>query len=125
MKVLKCLGLAALLVSLSAAARAEDDKTDYKKLIVGMWEVSKADEGTVPEGTQIEFTKDGKIKIAAKKGEDDFKIDGTYKVVKNTFVFTLKLGDEEKSQTITINKISEKEMTTKNEEGKVVELKKK
>lgn len=125
MNALKCLGLAALLVSLAANSRAEDDKTDYKKLIVGKWEVSKADEGTVPEGTLIEFTKDGKLKITAKMGEEDFKIDGTYKVVKNTFVYTLKLGDEEKSQTITITKISEKEMATKNEDGKLVEMKKK
>lgn len=125
MKALKCLGLAALLVSLSANARAEDDKVDYKKLIVGMWEVSKADEGTVPEGTLVEFTKDGKLKISAKKGDDDFKIEGTYKIVKNAFEYTLKLGDMEKSQTVTITKITEKEMATKNEEGKVVEFKKK
>jgi uncharacterized protein (TIGR03066 family) len=123
MKALKCLGLAALLVSLSASARA--DEKDYPKLIVGMWEVTKADEGTVPEGTQVEFTKDGKLKISAKKGEDDFKIEGTYKVVKSTFEYTLKLGDAEKSQTITITKLTEKELATKNEEGKVVEFKKK
>ena len=123
MKALKCLGFAALLVSLSATARA--DEKDYPKLIVGMWEVTKADEGTVPAGTHIEFTKDGKLKISAKKGEDDFKLEGTYKVVKDTFEFTLKLGDDEKSQKITITKLTEKEMATKNEDGKVVELKKK
>ena len=74
MSTLKFLGLAALLVAFSATARSEDDKTDYKKLIVGKWEVSKADEGTVPEGTQVEFTKDGKLKIAAKMGDEDFKL---------------------------------------------------
>lgn len=124
MNALKYLGLAAGIVVLTTLARAED-KVDYKKLIVGKWEVSKADEGSVPEGTQIEFTKDGKMKIAAKMGDDEFKLDGTYKVVNNTFVMNLKLGDMEKSQTITITKISEKEMVTKSEEGKVVELKKK
>jgi len=123
MKALKCLGLAALLVSVSATARA--DEKDYPKLIVGMWEVTKAAEGTVPEGTLIEFTKDGKMKVSSKKGDDDFKLEGTYKVVKSTFEFTLKLGDMEKSQTITITKLTEKEMATKNEEGKAVELKKK
>jgi uncharacterized protein (TIGR03066 family) len=124
MNALKCLGLLALVVSFAANATAQDDKVDYKKLIVGKWEVSKADEGTVPTGTLIEFTKDGKLKIAAKMGDDEFKIDGTYKVVKNTFEFTLSLDGMEKSQTITITKISEKEMSTKNDEGKVVELKK-
>jgi uncharacterized protein (TIGR03066 family) len=125
MNALKFLGLAALLVAFSSTARSEDDKTDYKKLIVGKWEVSKADEGTVPEGTQVEFTKDGKLKIAAKMGDEDFKLEGTYKIVKNAFEYTLKLGDMEKSQTITITKITEKEMATKNEDGKVVEFKRK
>ena len=37
----------------------------------------------------------------------------------------MKIGDDEKSQTITITKIDKKEMATKNKEGKVVELKKK
>ena len=41
MNVLKLLGLGALLVVLGTA-RA-DDKVDYAKLIVGKWEVAKAD----------------------------------------------------------------------------------
>jgi uncharacterized protein (TIGR03066 family) len=124
MNALKWLGVAAVVVLLNASARAQD-KVDYEKLLVGKWEVTKADEGTVPPGALIEFTKDGKIKASFKKGEEDVTVEGTYKVEKNTFILTMKMGDEEKKQTITIIKISEKEMTTKNEDGKVVELKKK
>ena len=109
---------------LSASARAEDDKVDYAKLIVGKWEVTKADEGTVQPGTLIEFTKDGKLKVTA-KGDAEVMFEGTYKVVKNTFEMSLKVGDEQKSQTITITKINDKEMATKNEKDKVVELKRK
>ena len=125
MNALKWLGVAAVVVVLNANARAEDDKVDYAKLIVGKWEVSKADDGTVPPGTLIEFTKDGKLKASFKKGDVDSTIEGTYKVVKNTFELTMKMGDEEKSQTITITKITDKELHTKNKDGKVVELKKK
>ena len=125
MNALKWLGVAAVVVVLGANARAEDDKVEYAKLIVGKWEVSKADEGTVPPGAIIEFTKDGKLKAMFKKGDEDTTIEGTYKVVKNTFEMTMKMGDEEKSQTITITKITEKEMSTKNKDGQVVELKKK
>src|SRR5262245_59575353 len=120
MNALKWLGVATVIVLLSTGGRAED-KVDYAKLMVGKWEVTKADEGSVPEGTLIEYTKDGKMK-ASVGGMD---LEGTYKVEKNTFIFTMKIGDVEKKQTITITKISEKEMATKGEDGKVVELKKK
>jgi uncharacterized protein (TIGR03066 family) len=125
MNALKCLGVAAVVVLLNAGARAEDEKVDYAKLIVGKWEVSKADEGTVPPGAVIEFTKDGKMKASLKKGGEDVTLEGTYKVVKDTFEMTMKMGDDERKQTITITKISAKEMSTKNKDGKVVELKKK
>lgn len=125
MNALKWIVMAAVLVGLSASSRAEDDTKNYAKLIVGKWEVSKADEGTVPNGTPIEFTKDGKIKAIVGQGDDKVTIEGTYKVVKDRIEMTLKRGDQEKSQTITITKLTTKEMVTKNEEGKVVELKKK
>ncbi|HJZ55504.1 MAG TPA: TIGR03066 family protein [Gemmataceae bacterium] len=124
MNAIKWLGVVAI-VSLAGAGTRADDKVDYAKLLVGKWEVTKADPGTVPEGTLVEFTKDGKMKITAKKDGKDTMIEGTYKVEKNTFTMTVKIGDEEHTQTITITKISEKEMSTKDKDGKAVELKKK
>ena len=109
------------MVCFSGSIRAEDEKVDYKKLIVGKWEITKADEGTAPEGAIVEFTKDGKMKLTL----NEMTFDGTYKIVKNTFEMTMKIGDDERKQTITITKIDKKEMATKNKEGKVVELKKK
>jgi uncharacterized protein (TIGR03066 family) len=114
-KLLATLAIACLL---AAAARAEE-KVDYAKLIVGKWEITKADPCTAPEGAMVEFTKDGKFKVAAK----DINIEGTYKLDGNKFTFTMKDGTEEKTQTITITKITDKEMSTKDKDDKVVELK--
>jgi uncharacterized protein (TIGR03066 family) len=124
MNTLRMLAVGAIVCLVGASVRAED-KVDYKKLIVGKWEISKAEEGTVPIGTIVEFTKDGKFIVTGKKDGEDLKIEGTYTVEKNTFTFKAKIGEEERSQTIEITKISEKEMSTKNSEGKVVECKKK
>jgi uncharacterized protein (TIGR03066 family) len=121
MNALKLLAVGAIVCLLSAGARAED-KIDYAKMLVGKWEVSKADEGTVPKGTMIEFTKDGKVKANIKKDDKDETISGTYKVEGDTFTVTMKMGDDEHTQTITITKISKTEMSTKNKDGKVVEL---
>jgi uncharacterized protein (TIGR03066 family) len=112
-------------VGLVGTGAFADDKPDYAKLIVGKWEVSKADEGTAPPGAVIEFTRDGKAKVTYKKDDADTTIEGTYKIEGDAFVLTHKRGEEEHTQTITITKITDTDMSTKNKDGKVVELKKK
>jgi uncharacterized protein (TIGR03066 family) len=124
MNALKMLAVGAIACLLSTGAGAEE-KIDYAKMIVGKWEVTKADEGTVPAGTIVEFTKDGKFKVGGKKDDVDMSFEGSYKVEKDTFTFTLKIGDEEQKQTITITKMTDTEMHTKNKEDKKVELTKK
>jgi uncharacterized protein (TIGR03066 family) len=121
MNALKLLAVGAIVCVMSAGARAEE-KIDYAKMLVGKWEVTKADPETVPPGTIVEFTKDGKFKVGGKKDDVEMNLEGTYTVEKNTFTFTLKIGDEEKKDTITITKITDKEMYTKNKEDKKVEL---
>jgi uncharacterized protein (TIGR03066 family) len=118
MNALKLFAVGLLLGLLGPAARCEE-KPDYAKLIVGKWEVTKADQGTVPTGAVVEFAKDGKIKITGKKDGAEMTIEGTYKVEKDTFTMTMKIGDQEKSQTITITKMTDKEMATKDKDGKV------
>jgi len=114
-----------LVVGLAGAGARGEDKPDYAKLIVGKWEVTKADEGTAPPGAVIEFTRDGKVKVTFKKDDAETMIEGTYKIEGDAFVVTHKRGEEEHTQTITITKITDTEMSTKNKDGKVVELKKK
>lgn len=124
MNALKSLAIGAFVILLGSSVRAEE-KIDYAKMLVGKWEVSKADPDTVPVGSTIEFTKDGKLKINGKKDDVEMAIDGTYTVKDDTFTYKLKIGDMELSDTITIAKISKTDAVTKNKEGKVVELKKK
>ena len=124
MKALQWLAIGLIIGLAGAAARAED-KPDYAKLIVGKWEASKADEGTLPPGAVVEFTKDGKLKLTGKKGDTEMSFDGTYTVEGNKFTIAMKAGDQEHKQTITITKLTDTEMSTKNDEGKVVEFKKK
>jgi uncharacterized protein (TIGR03066 family) len=123
MNALKLFAIGAVVCLLAPPVRGEE-KPDYAKLIVGKWEVTKADKDTVPTGAVIEFTKDGKFKATGKKGDVEMTVEGTYKVEKDTFITTMKIGDQVDTQTMTITKVSEKEMSIKDKDGKVVELKK-
>jgi len=120
MKALKVLAVACLV---AAVGRAED-KPDYAKMIVGKWEVTKADEGTLPKGSIVEFTKDGKFTSREKLGDKDVTFEGTYKVTGDKFDLDLKMGDQSIKVSITITKLTADEMHTKNDQGQVVEVKK-
>lgn len=124
MSISKVLAFGAVLCLFVGLGRAAED-VDYAKLIVGKWEVSKADPGTVPTGSVVEFAKDGKMKVQHKKGGEEVTIEGTYKLEKNTLTMKLKVGDEEKTKAITITKISDKAISTKDSDDKVVELERK
>jgi len=102
-----------------------DDKPDYAKLLVGKWEVTKSDPRTVPQGAVIEFKKDGKVTVTAKIEDKEMSFEGTYKLEGNTFTLVMKVGEMEHSNTITIVKISAKEMSTKDKDDKIVELSRK
>ena len=96
---------------------------DNKKLIVGNWEVSKADAATVPLKTIVEFTADGKITI---KGEDNgqkLEFSGTYTVDAESFTFKLNINGQEESKKISIKKLDDKELETIDPDKKSVTLK--
>src|SRR5438874_12073503 len=97
MNALRLVAVGAVVCLLAGGARAEE-KVDYAKMIVGNWEVTKADEGTVPPHTMIEFTKDGKVKVTGKKGGEELNIEGTYKVEGDKFTVTMTQGDDEHTQ---------------------------
>src|SRR5262245_22424765 len=124
MNALRLLAVGAVVCLLSAGVQAEE-KADLAKLIVGKWECTKADAGSLPVGAVVEFTKDGKMKVVVKQNDMEMTLDGTYTVEKHKFTFVLKQGDMEHKDTITVTKITEKEMVTENGEGKKVELAKK
>ena len=125
MNALRLLAVGAIVCLAASSARA-DDKADNAKLLVGKWEITRADEGTVPVGAIIEFTKDGKMKAKFKRDDKDVTREGTYTVDKDTInLVTKKDDDTERKQVITITKISDKEMSLKGEDGKTLDLKKK
>jgi uncharacterized protein (TIGR03066 family) len=121
MSALKWLAVGAVVCLAGGGARAADNA----KMLVGKWELTKVDEGGLPKGTVIEFTKDGKVKLVMKKDDKDATMEGTYKVDGDKFDVTMKVGDDEHKQTITILKLTDTELHVKNEQGKMSELTKK
>jgi uncharacterized protein (TIGR03066 family) len=115
-------GVSVLLLA-SSAVRAEEK--DTAKLLIGKWEASKVDEGTLPQGTIVEFFKDGKVKVTAKKDNEDLNLAGTYTFANHKLTVKLKMGDEEKEHTVTVKKISETEFVAEHEDGKSITFTKK
>ena len=121
MKAMKWL-VVGLVVCVATVSVRADEKADTAKLLVGKWEATEVDEGTLPKGAIVEFTKDGKLKIHAKRGDEEMKIEGTYKLDGDKFEIALKMGEEEHKDTITIKKISKTELHTTGKDGKKVNL---
>src|SRR5437899_1961336 len=105
MNAARLLTVSAIVCLAASFAAADDKKSDNAKLIVGKWEVSKADEGTLPTGTIIEFTKDGKLILSGKAGDQEFKREGTYKLKGDKFDISFKMGDDEHTDEIIIKKL--------------------
>ena len=117
--------VAVLVASLLSSLEADEKKSDNKTLIVGVWELTKADNGGPPVGTTMEYTKDGKIKMIGKADGKEIAANGTYVVEGNKFKGTLKSPDREEKGTVTIKKLNDKELVTEDDAGRVLEFKRK
>jgi uncharacterized protein (TIGR03066 family) len=116
-------GVLALLSS--KAVSAAPAPKSYRGLIIGVWEVTKSEDGTPPM-TTLEFTKDGKLKVATKVGDQSLNIDGTYKLEGDKITVTIQSPEEkELTDTLTIIKLTDTELITKDQKGKTDEFKKK
>jgi uncharacterized protein (TIGR03066 family) len=94
-----------------------------KDKIVGTWVPTKPTPGD-PES--IEFSKDGKTKLTAKDGNGKpITMEAAYTVDGDKVTITMKIDGKEKKETATITKLSDTEMVTKDEKGKIEEFKKK
>jgi uncharacterized protein (TIGR03066 family) len=124
MNTLRMVVAAFVATGISSAVTAAD-KDDNKKLIVGKWEVSKADDGTVPVGASVEFAKDGKFKMMAKKDGQDENREGTYSVDADALTLVMKRDDGDRTVKITIKKLSASELAVEGPDGKNVTFKKK
>jgi len=109
-------------------AQGKDDpaakKDDPATRLVGTWELAKSG-GDLPPGTIIEFTKDGKLKAVLKADDQEITIEGTYKLDKNKIEVKVKVGEETVEETVTIKRLTDKELEVEDKEGKVDTFKKK
>jgi uncharacterized protein (TIGR03066 family) len=119
MNVLKYLSVAVVVCLIGSTARSED-KPDYAKLIVGKWEVTN-DDGPIPVGVIVEFIKDGKLKATFKMGNNSETTEGRYSLEGNKLGIKGVLFDS--VITITILKISDTEMSTRDEKGNEFKMK--
>lgn len=114
MKILSMASAAVVVLAISTFAAAADNK----KLLVGKWEAVKGDEGTLPAGSVIEFTADGKMKLTLKKDGKDATLEGAYTVDGDSLAYEMIDGDAIHASKITIKKISETELDTVNPQKK-------
>jgi len=115
------LAVTGLLVLGVTGFAAGEKKEEKKASIVGTWTASKVDPGTIPEGAVVEFAKDGKFKMTG-KGPDE-KMEGTYKLEGEKVALIMKVGTDEKKQSLTIKKLSDTELVLVGPDGKTVEFK--
>ena len=118
MSVLRLLVAGAVACALAVGARADEKKADNAKLLVGTWEVVKADQGTVEVGATVEFAKDGKMKVTHKNKEGkEETAEGTYTIDGQKLMVTIKFGDKEAKHTVTLKKLTDTELVGEGEKG--------
>jgi uncharacterized protein (TIGR03066 family) len=98
---------AVLVVCTLSADDKKDEKIDAQKLI-GKWEPKEElDKG---RKFTMEFGKDGKVVITRTVGEQKARFEGTYKLDGNKLTQTVKDGGKERSDTVTITKLTDSEL---------------
>jgi uncharacterized protein (TIGR03066 family) len=111
----------ALVIGLGGTAVA-GGKTDNAKKIIGTWKIIKSDE-PIPPGATVTFAKGGKLSLHIDIKGKEINLKGTYKVEGDKLTVTMKMGDEEKSETNTIQKLDATTLIIVDEKAKKVELK--
>ena len=125
MNLSRIVASAIVVAGLLGTLQAEEKKTDNKSLIVGVWELTKTDNGGPPVGTVMEYSKDGKIRMTGKAKGKELVANGTYVVEGNKFTGMLKTPDREEKGTVTIKKLTDTELVTEDDAGRVLEFKRK
>ena len=107
----------------ASAARAKGDANQEK--LVGVWEVVKAEQGALPVGAVVDFSKDGKAKVTAVRDGKESTLEGTFVVEGTKLTVTLKHDEKEVKHAIKIKKLTDTEFVSENEKGKTAEFKRK
>ena len=126
MNAIRLLAASVVACLLTAGVRADDKKDEKKadnaKLIVGKWKITKARQNGPPEGTQIEFTKDGKISITVEVNGEKRMLEGTYKLDGNKMTITREQNGQENKQDVTIKKLDDTKLVVSGAEDQESEL---
>jgi uncharacterized protein (TIGR03066 family) len=125
MKAMRLAMVGCLVLGLAGSANADDKKTDKgtnKDKVIGTWEIVK---GTIPDGSTVEFTKDGKLTIAIKAEGKTVTMEGTYSVDGDKILLTYKQGNMESKETLRIKTLTDTMLVTLDEKDKTDEFKKK
>jgi uncharacterized protein (TIGR03066 family) len=125
--LLACFAAGLIGYAASAADVADKEKASNKEKVVGTWELVKTDaKEAPPPGTIVEFRKDGKMKVIVTVGEKKITVEGSYSI-EGDMLKTKMTGPDGKeiSDTDTITKLTDKEMSLKDKKGVKTEFKKK
>jgi uncharacterized protein (TIGR03066 family) len=112
---------------LAAPASADDGKppsgyqdivTEPSTTLVGVWEVQPM---AAPNRATVEFTSHGKLILSIKAGAREITMEGAYKLAARKLTIVVKVpgAAAEHKQTLTITKLTETELATRNETGNV------
>jgi uncharacterized protein (TIGR03066 family) len=104
-------GCTLFVVASFASADEKVEKIDTAKL-VGKWKAEAKD------GSKIEFTKDGKIRVKLENGVDG---EGSYTIDGNKMNIKLKYGDQEITEVFTVTKLTDEDLVVTVGEKKKVE----
>lgn len=104
------------------AAAPKADNTNREK-IVGTWEIAKSNTGLV--GTHMEFTRDGKLIMTAKAGDQTIKVEGTYTVDGDKLSIVQAMPGQTVRESTKIRELTDKTLVTVDETGQTEEFKKK
>lgn len=114
---------AALTVSAAPAPQEKEkpqdkDKTNAEKL-VGKWKLTKTDIKVGDDfAATVEYTKDGKMIISIEVGDNKAEMKGTYKLDKDKIDYKVTLPNgEDKTEILTIKKLTDDELVTTDPEG--------
>jgi uncharacterized protein (TIGR03066 family) len=126
--------VAVTMLVVTPGLRADDKKEDSKDAkkkdnisskLVGTWEVVKATD-EVAVGATVIFKKDGKFTFRLKVNDQEFTIDGTYKVEDGKLHTVAAFNGEEHSDVDTFEKLTDDEIELKStNDGKITVLKRK
>lgn len=103
-----------------AGAQDKDDKKIDEKKLIGKWEPANA---PAAAKVVIEFSEKGKVTVSADVGGKAEKLEGTYKLAGDKLSVTMKNEGKERTETMTVTKLTDTELVAKDDGGKEETLK--